>query len=44
MLLRDLGINDQRKGGGFREILCAYETKDYEGIVDEWKAVHDQKI
>jgi len=37
MLVRDLGLNDQRKGG-WREFLQPYRPRDYRGILDEWKA------
>ncbi|KAH9205829.1 hypothetical protein DL95DRAFT_528643 [Leptodontidium sp. 2 PMI_412] len=38
MLLRDLGLNDLRKGGGWREILSPYKSADFKGILEEWKS------
>jgi dimethylaniline monooxygenase (N-oxide forming) len=35
LLLRDLGINDLRKGGGWKELLRPYSPKDYRGVIDE---------
>lgn len=40
MLLRDMGLNDLRKGGGWREILEPYECTDYKGILKEWKDLY----
>jgi hypothetical protein len=42
MLLRDLGLNDQRKGG-WREFLQAYRPNDYKGILDEWRSMQAKK-
>lgn len=39
MLLRDLGLNDMRKGGGWKELLVPYTSADYRGILEEWKAL-----
>jgi hypothetical protein len=36
MLVRDLGLNDLRKGGGWRELLRPYYPKDYRGLINEW--------
>jgi dimethylaniline monooxygenase (N-oxide forming) len=41
LLVRDLGLNDQRKGGGWRELLSPYTSADWRGILEEWRAVHD---
>ncbi|KAH8667399.1 hypothetical protein BGZ60DRAFT_528702 [Tricladium varicosporioides] len=41
MLLRDMGINDLRKGGGWRELLSPYRASDYKGILQEWKDKQD---
>lgn len=38
MLLRDLGMEDHRKGGGWKEILSPYVCKDYRGILEERRA------
>lgn len=40
MLLRDLGVEDQRKGGGWKEIFSPYVCKDYKGILEEWRVAH----
>jgi hypothetical protein len=42
MLLRELGLNDKRKGG-WKEILGPYEAKDYTDILEEWKTLHATK-
>ncbi|KAH7333366.1 hypothetical protein BKA65DRAFT_43331 [Rhexocercosporidium sp. MPI-PUGE-AT-0058] len=42
MLLRDLGLNDLRKGGGWREILSPYKSADFRGILDEWKSKNEK--
>lgn len=44
MLLRDLGVNDMRKGGGWREILSPYASADYRGILKEWKEKNFQNV
>jgi len=36
MLMRDLGLENRRKGGGFRELFGAYGGGDYKGAVGEW--------
>ncbi|KAJ5732267.1 hypothetical protein N7493_003748 [Penicillium malachiteum] len=37
MLLRDLGLNPHRLGGGkWREMTGVYEPRAYAGIVEEW--------
>ncbi|KAF7715047.1 Uncharacterized protein PECH_003517 [Penicillium ucsense] len=39
MLMRDLGLNPYRLGGGmWRELVGSYEPSVYAGIVDEWRA------
>lgn len=40
MLLRDMGLNDLRKGGGWREILEPYECTDYKDMLGEWKKLY----
>jgi hypothetical protein len=38
MLLRDLGLNPHRLGGGlYTELTGVYSPSVYAGIVDEWK-------
>ncbi|KAH9212911.1 hypothetical protein DL95DRAFT_524823 [Leptodontidium sp. 2 PMI_412] len=37
LLLRDLGLNDLRKGGGWRELLVPYVSADFRGILEEWR-------
>lgn len=38
MLLRDLGLNDLRKGGTWwKEMFTPHRPSDYKGIVEEWK-------
>ncbi|KAH8658614.1 hypothetical protein BGZ60DRAFT_492997 [Tricladium varicosporioides] len=37
MLLRDLGLNDLRKGGRWKELLVPYVSADYRGILEEWR-------
>lgn len=41
LLLRDLGLNDQRKGDGFKELLVPYVSADFRGILEEWRRLHD---
>jgi hypothetical protein len=36
MLLRDLGLNGRRKGGGVREVVSSYGPEDYRGLIEEW--------
>ncbi|OWP00176.1 hypothetical protein B2J93_5746 [Marssonina coronariae] len=38
LLLRDLGVQNRRKGGWFREISSPYGPEDYRGVVGEWIA------
>ncbi|KAE9362775.1 FAD/NAD(P)-binding domain-containing protein [Stipitochalara longipes BDJ] len=38
-LLRDIGINDVRKDGGWREIFSSYDVRDYRGLIEEYKAL-----
>lgn len=38
MLMRDLGLNPYRLGGGvYTELTGVYKPSAYAGIVDEWK-------
>jgi hypothetical protein len=41
LLLKDLGLNHHRKGGGFREVIEPYGPEDYAGVVEEWQALHE---
>jgi len=41
MLLRDLGLNDLRKGGGWREILEPYTSSYHGEILEEWRVAHE---
>ncbi|KAF3491314.1 uncharacterized protein GIQ15_00831 [Arthroderma uncinatum] len=38
MMLRDLGVKVFRKKGRFAEHFTVYKARDYQGLVDEWKA------
>jgi cation diffusion facilitator CzcD-associated flavoprotein CzcO len=38
LLLRDLGLENKRKGGPWSELSKPYLTSDYAAIVDEWTA------
>ncbi|EGE07885.1 hypothetical protein TEQG_06863 [Trichophyton equinum CBS 127.97] len=38
LMLRDLGLQRRRKKGFFREHFTVYRPRDYQGMVDEWKA------
>lgn len=40
MLLCDLGLTVHRKGTWFKELTQPYGPEDYNGIVDEWRALH----
>ncbi|OAA64023.1 Flavin monooxygenase-like protein [Cordyceps fumosorosea ARSEF 2679] len=42
MLLRDLGLENNRKKGWFAEMTTPYLPKDFKGLVEEWKASHDE--
>ncbi|GAB7348363.1 hypothetical protein MBLNU459_g6803t1 [Dothideomycetes sp. NU459] len=42
LLLRDLGVNNHRKAGWFKEFTQPYGPGDYRGIVDEYKERHSQ--
>ncbi|KAI0392822.1 FAD/NAD(P)-binding domain-containing protein [Xylariaceae sp. FL0594] len=37
LLMRDLGLNQYRKGGWLGELTDAYSTQDYKGINEEWE-------
>ncbi|CAG8146561.1 unnamed protein product [Penicillium salamii] len=44
MLLRDLGINPNRLGGGtYQELTGVYGPSAYKGIVDEWKQLRTSR-
>ncbi|RPA96518.1 hypothetical protein L873DRAFT_1694494 [Choiromyces venosus 120613-1] len=43
MLLRDLGINYKRKGGGLKELFQPYCNKDYRGMLEEWRRMQKGK-
>jgi len=36
MLVKQLGLDPLRKGGGWRELFRPYCPKDYRGLMDEW--------
>jgi hypothetical protein len=36
VLLRDLGLEGRRKGGGLRELWKSYGPEDYRGVIGEW--------
>ncbi|KAF2151224.1 FAD/NAD(P)-binding domain-containing protein [Myriangium duriaei CBS 260.36] len=36
LLVRDLGLETRRKGGGWKEVLTPYKPGDYEGLVAEY--------
>ncbi|RVX71129.1 hypothetical protein B0A52_03495 [Exophiala mesophila] len=38
MLIRDLGLVDTRKGGGWKEVVQPYHPGDYRGLIQEWQA------
>ncbi|KAJ5090960.1 hypothetical protein N7532_009644 [Penicillium argentinense] len=43
ILMRDLGLNPHRLGGGFwRELTGVYEPSAYAGIVEEWRKVQQK--
>ncbi|KAF8456576.1 hypothetical protein BGX38DRAFT_1266322 [Terfezia claveryi] len=41
LLLADVGLNGRRKGGMLKECFQPYGTKDYLGLVEEWKKTID---
>lgn len=41
MLLRDLGLETNRKGGALAQCFAPYGVEDYRGLVNEWKRKHD---
>lgn len=43
MLLKDVGVRNQRKGNWFAERFTAYMPGDYRGIVDEYMAIEEEK-
>ncbi|KAL1582555.1 hypothetical protein WHR41_08702 [Cladosporium halotolerans] len=44
MLLRDMGLNNKRKKSWFSELTEPCLPRDYAGLVEEWKATHDDSI
>ncbi|KAJ6151337.1 hypothetical protein N7470_007931 [Penicillium chermesinum] len=38
LMLRDLGLNPERKNGLLAQCLQPYGVEDYKGLIDEWKA------
>ncbi|KAJ4122943.1 hypothetical protein NW768_009933 [Fusarium equiseti] len=42
MLMRDLGLETQRKGGKFKELTSPYLPADFRGLVEEWKAKEEK--
>lgn len=41
LLLRDMGLRNNRKGSLFAELTKPYLPRDFRGLVEEWKASHD---
>ncbi|KAJ4151182.1 hypothetical protein LMH87_011897 [Akanthomyces muscarius] len=41
LLLRDMGLRNNRKGSLFAELTKPYLPRDFRGLVEEWKALHD---
>lgn len=39
-LLKQLGVNHNRKKGVFNNFMSPYKPRDYRGIVEEWKKIH----
>jgi dimethylaniline monooxygenase (N-oxide forming) len=37
MLVRDLGLNDERKEGGWKELLSPYTSADWKRNLEEWR-------
>lgn len=44
MLLRDMGLSSYRKGSWWQELTSPYMPRDFKGLVEEWKAVHDEPL
>jgi hypothetical protein len=44
LLLSDLKLKVCRKKNVFAEIFQAYSARDYCGLIDEWKLVHDEQV
>jgi thioredoxin reductase len=42
LMLRDLGIKNNRKSGWVSEMLTPYEPETYAGLVDEWKKMQEK--
>jgi hypothetical protein len=40
MLLRDLGLENNRKKSWFAELTEPYMSRDFAGLVEEWKTDH----
>ncbi|EFQ98442.1 hypothetical protein MGYG_01470 [Nannizzia gypsea CBS 118893] len=38
LMLQDLGLQHRRKKGFFRENFTVYRPREYQGMIDEWKA------
>ncbi|KAG0132009.1 hypothetical protein HOY82DRAFT_558639 [Tuber indicum] len=43
LLLRDLGINHKRKGGVLKELFQPYSSRDYRGILEEWRRIQKER-
>lgn len=41
LLLKDLGVKNNRKSGLFAELTQPYLPKDFAGLVEEWQASHE---
>lgn len=42
MLLHDMGLSSHRKGGWWRELTSPYMPRDFKGLVEEWRDLHDE--
>lgn len=40
-ILGDLGLNFERKGGGWREWFSTYTPADYKGVLEEYMEKHE---
>lgn len=44
LLLKDLGINNHRKGNWYEELTAPYSPGDFAGLVQEWEEIHKAPI
>ena len=44
MLIRDLGSDDQRKGGGWHELLKPFDPREYKALAGEWPAARQEML